>query len=101
MLAALELIADGGERRPFPAAVKASQRVAQAALARGLIVRVLGTHDIVGFAPPLVATRADVDEIVAITRDALHDVSDALLASLAEDRSAVTEESQETASLNR
>ncbi|WMY10848.1 aminotransferase [Paraburkholderia phenoliruptrix] len=101
MLAALELMADGGERRPFPAAVKASQRVAQAALARGLIVRALGTHDIVGFAPPLVATRADVDEIVAITRDALHDVSDALLASLAEDRSAVTEESQETASLNK
>jgi L-2,4-diaminobutyrate transaminase len=78
MLAALELMAGKSERRPFPAAAKASQRVAQAALARGLIVRALGTNDIVGFAPPLVATRADIDEIVAIARHALDDVSDAL-----------------------
>nr|WP_244219899.1 aminotransferase [Paraburkholderia terricola] len=80
MLAALELMAGKTERRPFPAAAKASQRVAQAALARGLIVRALGTNDIVGFAPPLIATRADIDEIVAIARHALHDMSDALSA---------------------
>ncbi|WP_407668548.1 aminotransferase [Paraburkholderia dilworthii] len=78
MLAALELMADKTGRRPFPVAAKASQRVAQAALARGLIVRALGTNDIVGFAPPLVATHADIDEIVAIARHALNDVGDAL-----------------------
>ncbi len=78
MLAALELMADKTERKPFAPALKAGQRVAQAALARGLIVRALGTNDIVGFAPPLVATRADIDEIVAITRQALHAASDGL-----------------------
>lgn len=71
MLAALELMADKPGRTPFAPALKMSQRVADAALARGLIVRALGMNDIVGFAPPLVATRADIDEIVSITRQAL------------------------------
>lgn len=78
MLAALELMDDKTERKPFAPALKASQRVAQAALARGLIVRPLGTNDIIGFAPPLIATRADIDEIVDITHQALHAASDGL-----------------------
>jgi len=35
-------------------------------------------NDIIGFAPPLVATRADIDEIVGITRQALHAASEDL-----------------------
>ena len=64
------------ERTPFAPSLKLSNRVAQAALARGLIVRPLGINDIIGFAPPLVATRADIDEIIGITRQALHAVSE-------------------------
>ncbi|RIK91648.1 MAG: aspartate aminotransferase family protein [Proteobacteria bacterium] len=48
----------GGKPMQFPA------RVAQAAWERGLIVRALWEN--VALAPPLVATRADVDEIVDI-----------------------------------
>jgi L-2,4-diaminobutyrate transaminase len=71
MLAALELMADIPGRVPFAAGLKVSHRVAQAARARGLIVRALGINDIVGFAPPLIATSSDVDQIIAITREAL------------------------------
>ena len=78
MLAALELMADKTERTLFSPSLKVSNRVAQAAFARGLIVRPLGISDIVGFAPPLVATRADIDEIIGITRQALHAASEDL-----------------------
>jgi len=78
MLAALELMADKTERTPFLPSLRVSNRVAQAALARGLIVRPLGINDIIGFAPPLVATRADIDEIIGITRQALHAASEDL-----------------------
>jgi L-2,4-diaminobutyrate transaminase len=78
MLAALELMADKTGRTPFVPELKVSNRVAQAALARGLIVRPLGINDIIGFAPPLVATRADIDEIVGITRQALDTASEGL-----------------------
>jgi L-2,4-diaminobutyrate transaminase len=36
--------------------------------------------DILGFAPPLLATRADVGEIVAITKDAVDVVAARVLA---------------------
>ncbi|MCY0387410.1 aminotransferase [Robbsia sp. Bb-Pol-6] len=75
LLAALELMADKGARQGFAAPGKVSARVAQAALRHGLILRSLGMHDIVGFAPPLIVSKADVDEIVAITHRAVDEVA--------------------------
>ena len=69
LLAAVECTAPGGKEpvggRPmsYPAAV------AKACWERGLIVRALWEN--VGLAPPLCTTRTEVDEIVAIVRDAM------------------------------
>jgi L-2,4-diaminobutyrate transaminase len=74
LLLALEFMQDKRSRRPFPAGTKVSSRVVAAAMNRGLIVRALG-DDIVGFAPPLIVTRVDVDEMVAIIRAAVEDTA--------------------------
>ena len=75
MLAALEFMADKDERRPFDAALKVGPRVSAAALQRGLIARAMPHGDILGFAPPLIATRADVDEIVRLAREAVDEIT--------------------------
>ncbi|VVE75182.1 putative aminotransferase [Pandoraea captiosa] len=79
MLAAVEFMADGAARVPFDAAMKVGPRVSAAALSRGMIARAMPHGDILGFAPPLVATRADVDEMVGIARAAVDDVAGQVL----------------------
>lgn len=71
MLAALEFMAQPTERIPFDPALKVGPRVSAAVLERGMIARTMPNGDILGFAPPLVATRTDVDEIVRITKEAV------------------------------
>ncbi|VVE70238.1 putative aminotransferase [Pandoraea pnomenusa] len=79
LLAAIEFMADGAARQPFDAAMKIGPRVSAAALARGMIARAMPHGDILGFAPPLIATRADVDEMVSIARAAVDDVAEQVL----------------------
>nr|WP_255218999.1 aminotransferase class III-fold pyridoxal phosphate-dependent enzyme [Paraburkholderia kururiensis] len=80
MLAALEFMADKDGRVPFDAALKVGPRVSAAALQRGLIARAMPNGDILGFAPPLIASRADVDEIVQLAKAAVDDVAEQVLA---------------------
>jgi L-2,4-diaminobutyrate transaminase len=54
------------------------KRVAAECRRRGLIVRPLG--DVVGISPPLVITRAQVDELVVILSEAIRAVADGLVA---------------------
>ncbi|MGJ7526404.1 aspartate aminotransferase family protein [Variovorax sp. GB1P17] len=61
LIGALELAADPARRTPFDPAMKAGARLAEFALAEGLIVRAMG--DAVAFCPPLVITAAQVDEM--------------------------------------
>ncbi|MFA7578827.1 aminotransferase [Castellaniella sp.] len=75
MLAALEFMADPVRRVPFDKDVKVGSRVAAACMQRHLIARAMPDHDVLGFAPPLVTTREDVDEIVRITREAVDAVA--------------------------
>lgn len=75
MLAALELMKDDATRTPFAADLKVGARVSAACLERGLILRAMPHGDIIGFAPPLVATRADVDAMVDIAKAALDQVA--------------------------
>jgi L-2,4-diaminobutyrate transaminase len=75
MLAALEFMADKQGRKPFDAALKVGPKVSAAALRRGVIARAMPHGDTLGFAPPLVTTRADVDEIVGIVRAAVDEVA--------------------------
>jgi len=79
MLAALEFSADPEKRAHFDPALKVGPRIAAAALDENLIARAMPQGDILGFAPPLIATRDQVDEIVARARRAVDRVTDALV----------------------
>ncbi len=76
LLLALELVADRASREPLPAGLKAFDRLTEAAYARGLIVyprRSRGGYsgDHILVAPPMITTREQADEIVAILTEAL------------------------------
>jgi L-2,4-diaminobutyrate transaminase len=75
MLAAVEFVADRNAKRRFDPALKVGARLSAAARKRGLITRAMPHGDILGFAPPLVLRREDVDTIVAITTDAVAEVT--------------------------
>ena len=52
--------------------------MSKAARERGLIARAMPHGDILGFAPPLVTTKAEVDEIIGIAEAAVRQVMDEL-----------------------
>jgi L-2,4-diaminobutyrate transaminase len=78
LLAALEFVADKSSRQLFDPANKVGPRVSQACLDNGLIARAMPHGDILGFAPPLIIDRGEVDEVVARTRRAVDVVAEAL-----------------------
>ncbi|MES0139535.1 aspartate aminotransferase family protein [Mesorhizobium sp. M0016] len=74
MLAALEFVADRGTKASFDPDLKVGARISQAARDRGLIARAMPHGDILGFAPPLVMTEAEIDEMVGIAKAAVDSV---------------------------
>jgi adenosylmethionine-8-amino-7-oxononanoate aminotransferase len=70
LLMAIELVDDRESKRPFDPALRLSARVLTEAMARGLLVYPMGgtidgsSGDHVLLAPPFIATRDDIDEIV-------------------------------------
>lgn len=74
MMAALEFVSDRQTKENFDASLKVGARISQAARDRNLIVRAMPHGDILGFAPPLVMTEAEIDEMVDITRAAIRQV---------------------------
>lgn len=78
MLAAVEFVADRATKRRFDPALKVGARLSAAARKRGLVTRAMPHGDILGFAPPLVLTSADADQIVNITHDAVSEVTQQL-----------------------
>lgn len=78
LLAALEFVADKTSKRRFEPSLQVGARVAQACLERGMIARAMPQGDILGFAPPLIITKSQIDKIVGITRAAVDDVTDKL-----------------------
>ncbi len=80
MLAAIEFVADPDRKVRFDAEAKVGARISRACLDRGLIARAMPHGDILGFAPPLVMTEAEVDQLVAITHEAISAVTDELTA---------------------
>jgi adenosylmethionine-8-amino-7-oxononanoate aminotransferase len=78
LLAAVELVEDRATKRNFAGDRKIAPRVQAEMVKRGMITRTRpagGPHpapgDAIFYAPPLVVTEADVDRIVAISRDAV------------------------------
>ncbi len=80
MLAAIEFVADRATKARFDAGLKIGARVSKAARDRGLIARAMPHGDILGFAPPLITTRAEVDEIIDLAEKAVRQVMDEVAA---------------------
>jgi adenosylmethionine-8-amino-7-oxononanoate aminotransferase len=75
MLAAIELVTDKAARTPLPAAAEAGRRIFDRAWDNGLVIRAFN-HGVLGFAPPLCCTDADVDAILERTRMTLDQTLD-------------------------
>lgn len=65
LLAAVEFAQDPQARQRFDAERRVGAQLAAACMEEGVMVRALPHGDILGFAPPLVITRDEVDEIVS------------------------------------
>ncbi|MEY9104592.1 L-2,4-diaminobutyrate transaminase [Bradyrhizobium yuanmingense] len=78
LLGAVEFVADRQTKRRFDPHLKVGARVSKAARDRGLIARAMPHGDILGFAPPLVISEHEVDEIVELAYRATKQVMDEL-----------------------
>lgn len=79
LLAAVECVADKNRKLRFDPNLKVGGRLAAACVANGVIARGMPHSDALGFAPPLIITRDEVDEVVALTRKAVDQVTDELV----------------------
>jgi putrescine---pyruvate transaminase len=70
MLAAIELVVDKERKTPLPNAADPSRRIFDRAWENGLVIRAFGSG-VIGYAPPLCCTDADIDAIVERTRKTL------------------------------
>jgi len=71
LLCAVEFVEDRDKRTFFDPSRKIGPAVVAALLKRGVIGRAMPQGDILGFAPPLCLTRAEADEIVGKTAEAV------------------------------
>jgi L-2,4-diaminobutyrate transaminase len=78
LLGAVEFVADRKTKRPFDPDLKIGVRISRAARDRGLIARAMPHGDILGFAPPLVVSEIEIDEIVDLAYQATKQVMDEL-----------------------
>ncbi|MCZ4090197.1 aspartate aminotransferase family protein [Sinorhizobium psoraleae] len=70
MLAAVELVVDKVRKTPLPAAAEPARRIFDRAWENGLVIRAFA-NGVLGYAPPLCCTEAEIDEIVERTRQTL------------------------------
>ncbi len=78
MLACLEFVPRPPSPTRFDPSLKVGARVSLAARQLGLIARAMPQGDMLGFAPPLIMSRADVDDMVEIAARAVAKVTDEL-----------------------
>ena len=78
LLGAVEFVADRQAKRQFDPQLKVGPRISKAARDRGLIARAMPHGDILGFAPPLVVSEAEIDEIVELAYQATKQVMNEL-----------------------
>lgn len=75
MLAAIEFVADPSTKTRFEPTLKVGAQMSAACLKNGLIARAMPHGDILGFAPPLITTRQDMEEIAAIVEKSVKEVT--------------------------
>lgn len=78
LMAAIEFVADPATKKRFDPSLKIGARVSKAARNLNLIARAMPHGDILGFAPPLVITESEVDQIVGLAHKAVLSVMDEL-----------------------
>jgi len=74
LMCAVELVADRATRGLYEPAGKVAPKVVAAMLERGVIARAMPEGDILGFAPPLCITQAEVDTVVDAVSAAVAEV---------------------------
>ena len=79
LLGAIEFVADKKNKVRFDPDLKVGPRLSTECLKNGMISRAMPHQDTLGFAPAMVATKSDVDEIVRITEIAVNTVMDELV----------------------
>lgn len=79
LIAALEFVQDKATRTLLDPAMKVGPQVAAAAGERGLIARAMPQGDILGFAPPLCISPAEVEDVIAIAKEAIDSVAEKVL----------------------
>ena len=80
LLAAIEFAQDPAQRVRFEPVRKVGAQLARACVEEGVIVRAMPHGDILGFAPPLVISRAEIDEVVGRVARAVERVTTRLRA---------------------
>lgn len=79
LMAAIEFVADKDKKERFEPAHKIGARFSVAALEERLIARAMPHGDILGFSPPLIVTKEEVDEILRRAEKAINKVTDELV----------------------
>jgi len=79
LLFAIEVVAGKAARQRFDPKLKVGARLAGLCLEKGLIGRAMPGGDILGFAPPLVITAGEADELVDTTLRSIDDLAQALI----------------------
>lgn len=79
LLGAVEFVADRQTKRRFDPGLKVGARISKACRDLGLIARAMPHGDILGFAPPLIVSEGEIDEIVDLAYRATRQVMDELV----------------------
>jgi L-2,4-diaminobutyrate transaminase len=78
LMLAVEFVADPATKRRLDPKLTVAARIARAAREKGLITRAMPQSEALGFAPPLILTRIEADEIVSIAAGATRQILDEL-----------------------
>jgi L-2,4-diaminobutyrate transaminase len=78
LMLAVEFVADPATKQRLDPVLKVAYRISSLAREKGLITRAMPQSEALGFAPPLVLTRAEADQIVEIAAAATRQVVDEL-----------------------
>jgi L-2,4-diaminobutyrate transaminase len=74
LMLAVEFVADPATKKRLDPALTVAYRISKLAREKGLITRAMPQSEALGFAPPLVLTRAEADRIVEIAAAATRQV---------------------------
>jgi L-2,4-diaminobutyrate transaminase len=81
LMLAVEFVADPATKKRLDPSLKVAYRVSTLAREKGLITRAMPQSEAIGFAPPLVLTRSEADQIVEIAAASTRQIIDELTCS--------------------